>query len=214
MRRIHGIMILLLIVSPALAENDTHAVHLEIFCNSTGHVQLISIDGGEYQNCASGNCWIAVPNTTTRWIPHNETEAAEIAREVVSELHKYPNYKPLSEERIKSISVNSSTYVKDSGIEWATKTLMPNIQTLDSAKDDLRNCTTKLREAEMSRQNIIDMHKPEIESYTERIAGLESDTWWYQVFIIGGISVCVLFLLKERGILAGNLFDRVKRRKH
>jgi hypothetical protein len=87
-----------------------------------------------------------------------------------------------------------------------------NVEAQDKTKEDLSNCTWKLREAEMSKQNLIDKHQPEIKGYTDRIANLESDNMLYGRFLIGGILLAVLFLLKERGILSKNLFDRTKRR--
>jgi hypothetical protein len=200
-----------LLAGPVIAD-DTHSAHLEIFCNSTGHIQLVSIDGGSYQNCDGGDCWVEMPNSTTLWMPCNDTNSSEIAQEVLDELQKDGDFKPLSEDLIKSITINSSTYMKDSWMSWAENTLMPNVEAQDKTKEDLSNCTWKLREAEMSKQNLIDKHQPEIKGYTDRIANLESDNMLYGRFLIGGILLAVLFLLKERGILSKNLFDRTKRR--
>ena len=205
------ILFFLFLAGPAIAD-DTHSAHLEIFCNSTGHIQLVSIDGGSYQNCDGGDCWVEMPNSTTLWMPCNDTNSLEIAQEVLDELQKDGEFKPLSEDLIKSITINSSTYMKDSWMSWAENTLMPNVEAQEKTKGDLSNCTWKLREAEMSKQNLIDKHQPEIEGYTDRIAKLESDNTWYGRFLIGGILLAVLFLLKERGILSKNLFDRTKRR--
>jgi hypothetical protein len=189
---------------------------LWVFCNTTGHIQLVSVDGGAYQDCAGGDCWITMANSTTIWLPCNQStaNAAEIAEEIADELQKYTDFKPLSEERINSITINSSTYMKDSWMSWAENTLMPNIAAQDKTKGDLDNCTWKLREAEMSRQNIIDKHQPEIQGYKDRIEGLESENVWYGRFMIGGILLVVLFLLKEKGILSRKVFDKTKRKRY
>lgn len=207
------IIFFLVLVGPSLAD-DTHSAHLEIFCNSTGHIQLVSIDNGSYQTCDGGECFIEIPNSTTRWIPCDDADAAEIAKEVVYKLENHSNYKPLSEERIESIAINSSTYMKDSWMSWAENTLMPNVEAQEKTKGELSNCTWKLREAELSKQNIIDKHNPEIKVYEDRIAKLESENTWYGRSIIVGILVAVLFLLKERGILSKNSFDKTKRRSN
>ena len=91
---------------------------------------------------------------------------------------------------------------------------MVNIATQDRIQGDLDNCTWKLREAEMSKQNVIDKHQPEIQGYKDRIEGLESDNVWYGRFMILGIVVVVLFLLKEKGILSRKAFDRYKRKRY
>jgi hypothetical protein len=121
------ILFFLLLAGPAIAD-DTHSAHLEIFCNSTGHIQLVSIDGGSYQNCDGGDCWVEMPNSTTLWMPCNDTNSSEIAQEVLDELQKDGDFKPLSEDLIKSITINSSTYMKDSWMSWAENTLMPNVE--------------------------------------------------------------------------------------
>lgn len=212
MVRIAIILCLILLATPALAD-DTHAIHLEIFRNSTGHVQLVRVDNGSYQNCEGGDCFVEVPNTTVRWLPCNQTDAVEIAEEVVDELRKHPNYQPLSEERIDAIVVNSSTFMKDSWMAWADMTLMPNVATLAQYKGDLGNCTQELREAQMSRQNIIDKHQPEIENYERRIADLEADNKIYTWGILGALVIGGLFLLKEKGFIARKYSDKVKNKR-
>lgn len=202
---------LLLLAAPALAD-DVHTAHLEVFCNSTGHVHLVSIDGGTYQNCEGGDCYVTLPNTTTRWLPCNQTDAAEIAEAVVREMDRYPNYQPLTEKRIDAVVINSSTFMKDSWMEWAERTLMPNLKKLRQGEDDLGNCTQKLREMEMSKQNIIDRHQPEIKAYEDRIERLESDETWYQRFLLGSWVIALLFILMEKGVVSKNLYDRVKGR--
>lgn len=215
MIRIAALLCLLLLAAPVLAVNSTHTAHLEIFCNTTGHIQLISIDGGAYQNCAGGDCWITMPNSTTIWLPcnHSAANASEIAKEIVDELTKDADFKPLSEERIDAIAINSSTYMKDSWMAWAEGTLMPNIAMQDKTKGDLDNCTWKLREAEMSRQNIIDKHQPEIQGYKDRIEGLESENVWYGRFMLVGMLLVLLFVLKEKGILSRKSYDKYKRKR-
>jgi len=210
---ISAILCLLLLSGGSLAE-DTHTAHIKIFCNSTGHIQLVSIDGRSYQTCNGGDCFIDLPNTTTRWMPCNNTNASDIAKEIIDELQKDPDFKPLSEERIDSITINSSTYMKDSWMSWAENTLLPNVETQKATKDVLSNCTWKLREIETSTQNIVDTHNNEIRGYTERIADLESDNMWYGRFMVGGILLVLVFLLKEKGLLSKNLFDKTKRRHH
>lgn len=205
------ILFFLLLAGPAIAD-DTHTAHIEIFCNSTGHIQLVSIDDGTYQKCEGGDCWIEMPNTSTRWMPCNNTNVSEIAKGIVNELEKYPNYQPLSEERIESVTINSSTYMKDSWMSWAENTLMPNVEAQDKTKGELSNCTWKLREAETSKQNLVDKHQPEIQGYKDRIAKLESDNTWYGRFLIGGVLLAVAFLLKEKGLWSRNIFDKTKRR--
>ena len=207
------VIFFLVLVGPTLAD-DTHTAHLEVFCNSTGHIQLVSIDNGSYQTCDGGECFIEIPNSTTRWMPCDNADASEIAKEVVYKLENHSNYKPLSEERIESIAINSSTYMKDSWMSWAENTLMPNVEAQEKTKGELSNCTWKLREAELSKQNLVDKHHPEIQVYEDRIAKLESDNMWYERFLIGGILIAVLFLLKERGILSKNVFDKTKRRNN
>ena len=214
MIRIAFALCLLLLAAPALADDDTHTAHIEIFCNSTGHIQLVSIDGGTYQNCDGGDCWIEMPNTSTRWMPCNETNISDIAEEIVSELEDSADFKPLSEERIDSIVVNSSTYMKDSWMDWAAGTLLPNIAAQEKTKGELANCTWKLREAEMSKQNMVDKHQPEIQGYKDRIEGLESDNTWYGRFVIGGILLAVFFLLKEKGIISRKAYDKYKRKRY
>jgi len=213
MKHILQLLCLILLATPALADNDTHSVHLEIFCNSTGHIQLVSIDSGSYQNCVGGDCYVEIPNTTVRWLPCEQVDADEIAGEVVEKLRKYPSYQPLSEEQIDSIVANSSTFMKDSWVAWADGTLMPNVATLEQSKSDLSNCTWELREAQMSKQNILDRHQPEINMYEQRISELESANKIYSYSILGGIVVALLFLLKEKGILSRNLYDRTKRKR-
>ena len=208
---IAAILCLLLLSGSVLAE-DTHTAHIKIFCNSTGQIQLVSIDGGSYQTCAGGDCFIELPNTTTRWMPCNDTNASDIVKGVVEELQKNGNFKPLSEERIDSIAINSSTYMKDSWMAWAEGTLLPNVELQEKTKGDLENCTWKLREIETSKQNIVDTHNYEIRGYTERIADLESDNMWYGRILIGGILLALVFLLKEKGIWSKNIFDKTKRR--
>lgn len=132
----------------------------------------------------------------------------------MDELTKDADFKPLSEERIDSITVNSSTYMKDSWMSWAENTLMPNIATQDKTKGDLDNCTWKLREAEMSKQNIIDKHQPEIQGYKDRIEGLESENVWYGRFMLVGMLLVLLFVLKEKGILSRKSFDKYKRKRY
>ena len=210
---ISAILCLLLLSGGALAE-DTHTAHIKIFCNSTGHIQLVSIDNGSYQSCNGGDCFIDLPNTTTRWMPCNDTNASAIAKEIVDELKMDSCFKPLSEERIDSITINSSTYMKDSWMAWAEGTLLPNVEAQEKTEGDLANCTWKLREVETSKQNIVDTHNHEIRGYTERIADLESDNIWYGRFLVGGILLAVVFLLKEKGLLSKNLFDKTKRRNH
>jgi len=207
------IFFLVVFVGPTLAD-DTHTTHLEVFCNSTGHIQLVKIDGGSYQDCDGGDCWVEMPNSTTLWMPCDDADAEEIAKEVVYKLENHSNYKPLSEERIESIAINSSTYMKDSWMSWAENTLMPNVEAQEKTKGELSNCTWKLREAELSKQNLVDTHQPEIKGYEDRIAQLESDNMWYGRFLIGGIFLGILFLLKERGILSKNVFDKTKRRSN
>lgn len=208
---ISAILCLLLLSGSALAE-DTHTAHIKIFCNSTGHVQLVSIDGGSYQTCNGGDCFIELPNTTTLWMPCNDTNASDIAKEIIDELQKDSDFKPLSEDRIDSIAINSSTYMKDSWMSWAENTLLPNVEAQEKTKGELSNCTWKLREVETSKQNIVDTHNYEIRGYTERIEDLESDNTWYGRILVGGLLLAVVFLLKERGILSKNIFDKTKRR--
>lgn len=90
---------------------------------------------------------------------------------------------------------------------------MPNIDAQEKTKGDLENCTWKLREAETSRQNIIDRHQPEIQGYKDQIESLESDNMWYGRFMIGGILLVVIFLLKEKGILSRKAYDKYKRKR-
>ena len=87
--RIVALLCLLLIAAPVDA-SETHTAHLKIFCNTTGHVQLISIDGGTYQECAGGDCRILIPNSTTVWLPcnHSSANASEIAKELADVLQK------------------------------------------------------------------------------------------------------------------------------
>ena len=145
-------------------------------------------------------------------MPCNDTNASDIVKGVVEELQKNGNFKPLSEERIDSIAINSSTYMKDSWMAWAEGTLLPNVELQEKTKGDLENCTWKLREIETSKQNIVDTHNYEIRGYTERIADLESDNMWYGRFLVGGILLALVFLLKEKGIWSKNIFDKTKRR--
>lgn len=208
---IAAIFCLLLLAGPAIAD-DTHNAHIEIFCNSTGHIQLVSVDGGTYQTCEGGSCWIKLPNTTTRWMPCNNTNSSDIAKEIIDELQKNGDFKPLSEERIDSITINSSTYMKDSWMAWAEGTLLPNVDAQERTKGELSNCTWKLREVETSKQNIVDSHNNEIRGYTDRIADLESDNMWYGRILVGCTLLAVVFLLKEKGIWSKNIFDKTKRR--
>jgi hypothetical protein len=205
------VIFFLVLVGPAIAD-DTHTAHIKIFCNSTGHIQLVSVDNGSYQTCNGGECFVEIPNSTTRWMPCDDADAEEIAKEVVYRLENHSNYKPLSEERIESIAINSSTYVKDSLVALWDNTYIPNVEAQENTKEELSNCTWKLREAELSKQNLVDKHQPEIKGYEDRIAQLESDNIWYGRFLIGGILIAVVFLLKERGIMSKNVFDKTKRR--
>ena len=155
-----------------------------------------------------------MPNMSTRWLPCNQTNGSEIAKEIMDELKTTADFKPLSEDRIDSIVINSSTYMKDSWMDWAAGTLMPNVAAQEKTKGELSNCTWKLREAEMSKQNIVDKHQPEIQGYKDRIEGLESDNTWYGRFVIGGILLAVFFLLKEKGIISRKAYDKYKRKRY
>jgi len=212
--RTAALLCLLLLAAPALADDDTHTAHLEVFCNATGHVHLVSVDGGTYQDCADGDCYVTIPNMTTRWLPCNQTDAAEIADEVVRELQQYPNYAPLTEKRIDSIVINSSTFMKDSWMEWAENTLMVNVGKQRQSESDLMNCTSKVEKLELSNQNMLDRQQPEAKAYEDQIERLESDNVWYQRFLIGGWLVALIFILKEKGIGSKNVYDRFKRRSH
>ena len=201
----------LLLAAPALAD-DAHTAHLEIFCNATGYIQLISVDGGAYQNCDGGDCYIELPNTSTRWLPCNQANATDIAEAVVREMDRYPNYQPLTEKRIDAIVVNSSTFWKDSMTDLWYNTVMANVDEMDAVKGDLGNCTQKLREVEMAKQNIIDRDQPEKKAYEDQIKRLKHDVVWYQRFLLGGWFIALLLILVEKGLVSKNLYDQVKGR--